>query len=358
MENEICDLKQHIKTLEYQLQEQKAMLWLLGEIIKAATNISSFEELMKVLTDMLMGVTGVNTCYLWIEDRKKNLRVYCRSTEFKNEFREFKNSTFPKFIQELDRTCEFKKEEITEPLTDEIRLPESRLGVPLYGIRNGNMIGGLILEHSVENFFKPSNIAFFETLGVFIASNTTNSSLFENVSEASETDALTGIYNRRYLKRRMNALAKTHNQMVVVVIDTDNFKLVNDYLGHTKGDDVLRSIAQAAKDYFLQYDGEVIRYGGDEFVFLIPGKIEKNFSLLETFGKTIPELPVVKNENVPVTVTMGVCEYPAMTKDVMRALEVADHALIRGKHEGKNRVVIAIEEDFKNLEYHPNYKFK
>ena len=358
MDNDICAMKQHIKSLEDELQAQKGMLWLLGEIIKAATNISSFEELMKVLTDMLMGVTGVNTCYLWVEDRKQNIRVYCRSTEFNNEFREFEKDKLSYFMHTLDETYEFKKDEIVEPLTDEIGLPESRLAVPLLGIRSGSIIGGLILEHSVANFFTPSNIVFFETLAVFIASNTTNSSLFEDVAEASETDALTGIYNRRYLIRRMNALAKTHKAMVVAVIDTDNFKLVNDHLGHTKGDEVLRAIAQAAKNYFGKYEGEVIRYGGDEFVFLVPGKLEDTFVLFETFNNRIAELPVIKAENIPVTITTGVCEYPKMAKDVMKALEVADHALIRGKHEGKNRVAIATEEDFETLKYHPNYKFK
>ena len=59
--------EESVEYLQIELQQQRGMLWLLGEIMKAAMNITSFKQLMSVLTDMLMGVMGVTTCYLWLK---------------------------------------------------------------------------------------------------------------------------------------------------------------------------------------------------------------------------------------------------------------------------------------------------
>lgn len=337
-----------IGELERELQEQKGMIWVLGEIIKIANNIGSFKDLMQVMTDMLMGVTGVNACYLWVY-HEVAVKVYLRSTEFNNEFLELDESTIQREVKRLRSTYLCKKEEICFPIIEGASLPKSRLMVPLMDFVDGSVVGGLVLEHGQDNFFTSTNTIFFETLATFISATAKNSKLFERVSEESETDPLTGVYNRRHLSKMIEQFVSQYSHLTIGIFDSDNFKSVNDFLGHIKGDEVLQSLAEAAKEFIQSYDGKVVRYGGDEFVMLLPRPLKQGIDILQKFQQAVPCLPVINEISIPVTITMGICGYPEMTLDRSSLVYVADKALLRGKDVGKNCIMIASEEDFNDF---------
>lgn len=337
-----------IEFLQMELQQQRGMLWLLGEIMKAAINITEFKHLMSVLTDMLMGVMGVTTCYLWIQienTREEDYIVFFRSIELKNEFKELKHSLLPRPLKNLTDTYVYTKEEIENSILEGISTPFSRLAVPLRNFRDDKIFGVLVLEHEEEHFFTDNTIAFFKTLSIFIASNAQNSKLLQSVTEDSIKDALTDTYNRRYLPHALSLFKDHYEQITVAVVDTDNFKSINDILGHTEGDMVLKGIAQLAKGVVKECQGEVIRYGGDEFIILIPKPLVEAVHILEEFRQSVQYLKVAYDLEADISVTLGVCSYPDMVKEYSEMIEVADHALLRGKNKGKNRVVLATEED-------------
>lgn len=345
MDNELDKQKQlSIEYLEVELQQQRGMLWLLGEIMKEAVNISSFKQLMAILTDMLMGVMGVTTCYLWIA-HEDEYKVYFRSVELQNDFREITSMDIPSLLKELKGSYTFAREEITSPLIDCINVPLSRLAVPLKNFNDNSTFGALVLEHEAENFFTDNTIAFFETLTVFISINAQNSRLLQSVSKESQTDPLTGAYNRRHLQKALDKAYKAKKVMTVAVIDTDDFKKINDALGHLKGDTVLKAISQLAKGCVKEYGGEVVRYGGDEFVILVPIPLQEAIHILEEFRRSVHYIQLTYDIDIPITVTLGACSYPDMVEDPYQAVRAADNALIRGKAKGKNRVVLALDED-------------
>lgn len=342
------DKEESIEYLQLELQQQRGMLWLLGEIMKAAMNICSFKQLMSVLTDMLMGVMGVTTCYLWLKRETsavEDYKVYFRSIELKNEFREIKHITIPASIKGMTNSHSYTKDEIKGPLIRCINTPCSRLAVPLKNFNDETIFGALVLEHEEENFFTDNTIAFFETLTVFIATNAQNSKLLQSVSADSITDPLTSTYNRRYLEHILKEVCEENTEMTVAVVDTDNFKTINDVSGHMEGDAVLRAIAQLAKGSVKEYGGEVIRYGGDEFVILIPRALEEAIHILEEFRQAVHYIRITYELATSISVTLGVCAYPQMIDTPQGAIKAADNALIRGKAEGKNRVVLATDED-------------
>lgn len=334
-----------IGNLEKELQAQKGMLWVLGEIIKVANNIGSFKALMNAMTDMLMGVTGVNACYLWAYHGDR-IKVYYRSTEFNNEFLELDESTISKEIKIRRNTYIYTEEEIEYPIIEGASIPQSRLVVPLMNFVDESVIGGLVLEHGQANFFTANNRVFFETLATFIASNTMNSRLYEQVSQESKKDPLTGVYNRRQLNRMIEQLIKNHELLTIGIFDSDNFKAVNDLLGHRKGDEVLQAISHAATEAISRYNGKVIRYGGDEFVLLLPLALEEGMKVFRAFQQSVPELVTIKDINIPVTITMGVSAYPDTKVDKKDLVHLADKALLRGKDLGKNCIMLVGEEDF------------
>ena len=335
--------------LQKELQRQKGMLWVLGEIMKAAFNITEFKQLMEVMTDILMGVMGVTTCYIWINMEGTNAEHYTtffRSNEIKNEFNEVNHSILPKGIKELKEVYVFDKDEIKGTLIHLIHVPSSRIVVPLKDFSEDSILGMVILEHKEENFFTSYTAVFLETLSVFIASKAQNYKLFQSVTEKSIKDPLTEAYNRGYLNEALNAMKGKYNDVTVAVIDTDNFKSINDELGHMEGDMVLKGIAQLAKGIVEEVSGEVIRYGGDEFIIIIPKGLAEAVHILEEFRRSVHYLKVAYDLATDVTVTLGICAYPEMIIDYSQILRVADHALLRGKAKGKNRIVLASDEDF------------
>lgn len=345
--------QESIEYLQLELQQQRGMLWLLGEIMKEAMSITSFKQLMFVLTDMLMGVMGVTTCYLWLRSENsvvEDYKVYFRSIELKNEFEEIKHIEIPAVIANINDTKHFSKYQINASLLECINVPCSRLAVPLNNFNNQTIFGVLVLEHEEENFFTSNTIAFFETLTIFISTNAQNSKLMQSITDDSITDPLTGTYNRRHLEYLLEEMHEDNKDMTVAVMDTDNFKSINDRLGHLQGDIVLKAIAQLAKGNVKEYGGKVVRYGGDEFVIIIPKPIDEAIHILEEFRKNIHYIPISYGLSMPVTVTLGACAYPAMTPTPQEAIKAADNALIRGKSMRKNRVVVAIEEDIKAVE--------
>ncbi len=347
------DKENSVEYLQVELQQQRGMLWLLGEIMKEAMSIASFKDLMFVLTDMLMGVMGVTTCYLWLKvDSKesKDYKVYFRSVELNNEFNEIECITIPPDLANVNNSYLFDTKDIKRSLLECIKLPSSRLVVPLSNFGDETIFGLLVLEHEEENFFSSNTISFFETLSIFISVNAQNSKLMESISDDSITDPLTKTYNRRYLENLLAEMHADNKDMTVAVMDTDNFKSINDKLGHLQGDIALEAIAQLAKGAIEEYGGKVIRYGGDEFVILIPISIDKGIHILEEFRKNIHYIPITYGISMPITVTLGVCSYPEMISTPQEAIKAADNALIRGKGIRKNRVVLATQEDIAAVE--------
>lgn len=341
--------QEEIDYLNLELQQQRGMLWLLGEIMKVAVDISSFKELMCVLTDMLMGVMGVTTCYLWIkiEDTDiDNYTVFYRSIEMGNEFKEKMHSSLPYCLSNLEESVAFSKEKIVNSIMKGISVPCSRLAVPMFDFGNNVPIGVLVVEHEEEHFFSNNTIAFFNTLSIYIASKAIYSNRMTQISEQSIKDPLTGAYNRRYLNTAIEMMKNEYDCVTVAIIDTDNFKTINDELGHVEGDVVLKGIAHLAQGLVKECKGQVVRYGGDEFVILLPLAKEEALQVLESFRIGVSYLKVAYSLDTNVSVTLGVCAYPEMLNDCGEALiHAADNALLRGKVKGKNRIVLVEKED-------------
>jgi diguanylate cyclase (GGDEF)-like protein len=157
------------------------------------------------------------------------------------------------------------------------------------------------------------------------------------------TDAVTGCMNHRAMRRRLREeigrAARTDGRLACMLIDLDDFKLVNDRHGHPAGDAVLRGVARALMGEFRAFD-RVARYGGDEFVAILPNAdLESAAAAAE---RALARLAGVSSFDVVpgVSASIGVAQWRApMT--VEQLLETCDEALLRGKREGKGRVALA-----------------
>jgi diguanylate cyclase (GGDEF)-like protein len=160
------------------------------------------------------------------------------------------------------------------------------------------------------------------------------------------TDAVTGSLNHRAMRRRLNEeigrATRTGSPLSCLLIDLDNFKLVNDHHGHPAGDATLRAVVQALVGEFRAFD-RVARYGGDEFVVILPNAgLDSAAAAASRALERLRTLSVSGEVPGEVSASVGVAEWQApMTTDQL--LEACDAALLRSKREGKGRVTRAEE---------------
>lgn len=163
----------------------------------------------------------------------------------------------------------------------------------------------------------------------------------EELNYMANHDALTGLWNRRFLELFLDDLFRKKEpvRMVVLMIDVDYFKQYNDTYGHQKGDECLRRTADAMK--LIVSRGRLFRYGGEEFVCVVPGYgKEEGRKLGEELCRCIERLGIAAADpGRSVTVSVGVAAGTAEHReDFVRLLGDADGALYQAKIGGRNRV--------------------
>jgi diguanylate cyclase (GGDEF)-like protein/putative nucleotidyltransferase with HDIG domain len=174
-----------------------------------------------------------------------------------------------------------------------------------------------------------------------LTSHLTNASLYQHARLTSLTDALTGVGSRKLLEDRLQteaARAKRYKRpFSVSIIDLDNFKTINDVLGHAAGDDALRKLAECMKSQKRTPD-VLARYGGDEFVILMPEtKADDAVTLLERIRAEVQKIPVT--ESISMTISCGVAQSLPGGKDASsEIIRRADLALYEAKNAGRNCV--------------------
>lgn len=158
----------------------------------------------------------------------------------------------------------------------------------------------------------------------------------------SETDPLTGLYNLRafnmIVQRAFDQAVRYSRPMSLIMIDSDNLKRVNDSFGHETGNRLLQHIVGSAKSQLRSTD-VLARYGGDEFVVLLPETTTRGAcEVAERIRRAVQASGLrVRDSIVPTTVSIGVASYPDDGGDLSLLLDKADKAMYRSKQEGRNR---------------------
>jgi diguanylate cyclase (GGDEF)-like protein len=229
--------------------------------------------------------------------------------------------------------------------------PQIQELVPVYSIPILTEVGGkprkigMVFLKSDKPFafdIKDTAEDFGAQLGVALAKAT----LFNRMEMHSLHDGLTGALRRQpFMDRITEELKKAavfHTSFSILMVDIDHFKAVNDTHGHAAGDAVLARTGQLLHESFYETD-VVGRYGGEEFVVLLPradaaGVLRKAEALRHRF-----EAEVIRSgfESLRITVSVGLAHYPQNGRTAEELIASADRALYRAKETGRNRVVAA-----------------
>lgn len=224
------------------------------------------------------------------------------------------------------------------------RFPKDQLAIIALSAKGANLMAARFLKAGANDFVVKQTF-LREEFYYRVAQNIANLENIHAIREASIRDDLTGLYNRRYFFTEGQAFwekARRENKAVCcALIDIDNFKQINDEVGHSAGDEILKSLAEQIRDF----GGEStlsVRLGGDEFAMLAVRDNNEVFRyLFETLRHKVESNPVrFASVLMRVTLSIGVYEGPAASFDEM--LQMTDQLLSRAKDNGCNRVEISL----------------
>ncbi|HLZ40479.1 MAG TPA: diguanylate cyclase [Candidatus Sulfotelmatobacter sp.] len=217
----------------------------------------------------------------------------------------------------------------------------ARMSVPL--ISFGQTLGVLTLHSSQPGAFRQSELESLESVADICANSIQNAHFVERVKQLAYLDGLTGIFNRRFFELRiMEEIERARRYgsgMAVIMIDIDQFKRLNDELGHLLGDEVLRQVSSIFHRQLRKID-VVCRYGGEEFAILLTQtNLQQAMTIAEKLRRTVEgwQFPGVPRT---VTISAGVAAFPThgTTRDEM--IRAADTGLYLAKQAGRNHVCL------------------
>lgn len=185
-----------------------------------------------------------------------------------------------------------------------------------------------------------------------------NAWLLEQVRKMADTDALTGMANRRtferVLEREISRAGRSGEQVTLIMLDIDNFKVINDTHGHQMGDEILKNVGAALAEGCRDFDVPA-RYGGEEFAIVLPACSSKeSLVVAERLRRSLGEA----DNPVPITASAGVATFPTHAVDPERLIAAADEALYESKRAGRDRVTRSRRRGPKTAKVEPVDKFK
>ena len=219
-------------------------------------------------------------------------------------------------------------------------LPDSRSAVALPVTCAEQFLGVMYVESQEPCTFPEQDLQLLRTLADLFAGALHNAMTFQKAQEQAITDGLTGVKTHRFLMEALSAewkrSTRAGRQFSLVLMDLDRFKFVNDFYGHLEGDVVLQRVGQILEQNCRRSD-VVARYGGDEFVILMPETpVDQARQLASKLRGWIASDPLLRDKNV--TGSFGVAGFPMHGSTPQELIQVADSSMYLSKHQGGNAV--------------------
>jgi diguanylate cyclase (GGDEF)-like protein len=336
-EHKRIELQREIESLKQEKERHTQFLISIPEIVKNLVSNLSFEETVSTIFHLIRSLVDPEIIKLYMFDKAANSLLLVHSYGAEEESKNILNvgegvvglAAENKML--VLRTSQISDTYAGVDVAVPILFKERLLGV----------IGlGKIKEKGGNEKRFISIIA--DLAGVSLQSST----YLKMVQEEASTDALTGLYNRRYLFETAKEVAQKaivrNSPISVFIFDIDHFKRYNDINGHTEGDRLLVALSKLLKDSTRGTD-VVARFGGEEFIILMPDTDKDNaLRYAEKIRILIEEYPFNHREKQPagyVSISGGIAAFPFDGNSLSAVIRRADEVLYESKRSGRNKVM-------------------
>ena len=208
-----------------------------------------------------------------------------------------------------------------------------------------DVLGVMNCSRRGKNDFKEEDVRLLTMVANQIALAVENAQLYSKTRELSVRDELTGLYNRRHfqgvLQMEWKRTTRFRRPMSLLMIDIDHFKEFNDTFGHPFGDKVLKVLSNLILKNLREVD-TVARFGGEEFVILLPDTGLEGAMVVAEKLRGLVEAERFAGEHqriIPLTISIGVSSFPEDVREMDDLIDHADVALYEAKDNGRNRVI-------------------
>lgn len=349
---------------EKRLERKVNELSILQEVSSAVHSLQSSDVLCNIV-DVSTRVLGFNRAALFLaKPKSQELEESFFSVRSSRTHRGSLETSLPPFqlTEEMFATA-LKR---TRPFT--VTIPQEQgEGSPLEGQKQHHWIivplqgaeepiGVLVVDYEHNEPIEESDLDVLGGLASSAVLAIENSRLHAKVERMANLDSLTGIFNHRYFQeslRQKLSTAKELDQIVsLLMVDVDNFKNFNDTYGHRQGDLGLKSVAHALETSVRQWDGLAARYGGDEFVVILP-KADSEMAAqvgleIRRWVASRTEAELSEHRLPGLTVSIGIATFPTHATDAITLIDAADQAHYAAKRKGKNQMSIFEPTPLKN----------
>jgi len=328
------------------LQRKHARYSQLQSIAEQLSNMTQLDEIARLAVESTFTLIGKSdTCLLFLVDHeqqvlslfasKKREHLAVIRAKHGDQFdRYVLRSQRPLLVNDVRRDFRF-----TVSLASD-RAISSVIACPLMVGQSAE--GVLRLDSGQTGCYSQDDLRFLDILLDLVSTAITNAQLFARMQQLAMTDGLTGLSLRRpfleQLARELVRAGRGDEPASVLMVDVDHFKKYNDAYGHTAGDVILKSVADALRAV-VPPEGVSARYGGEEFAVLLPhlGRAQAA-ELADRIREMVASHVTGGGSPKPVTVSIGVASFPDDAKDDLALIRVADDRLYRAKRGGRNTV--------------------